>query len=298
MQTCKVDEDARACALDSLPIGASVLVVPPSSANAQCLNGEAYAFQVTRGGDAAATDKVHIALQGGGACWTSKRGSFVPGCTQSLTPLQLSQLSQLPPSDETRIDILYCSGDVHVGETERYRGRANVQSVLDWVAQQQTLMRDVQQIHLSGCSAGALGLQMLAPEMVRQLRQLRQLAPASDADIRVTLDSFVGVFPPDAVPQLLQQYGLAPQASVEQILSDTLAQLPDVSFVQWNSTHDAVQIGFYDAVGVTLEGAAPRTVTPEQWAREAHDQMARVAQAHGNYSFREIPGARHCFGPH
>lgn len=285
MQTCKVEEDKHACALDSLPVGKSVLVVPPSSANARCLNGDAYAFQVTRG---ETPSKLQVALQGGGACWTSKRGAMVPGCTQSITPMQFQQPL---PTDETRIDILYCSGDVHIGETERYRGRANVQSVLDW-ARQQTMLRDVQQLHLSGCSAGALGLQMLAPDMVRQL------APASEAEVTVTLDSFVGIFPPDAVPQLLQQYGLAPRASVEEILSETLAQLPDVSFVQWNSTHDVVQIGFYDAVGLTLEGAAPRTVTPEQWAREAHDQMARLAREHGNYTFREFPGARHCFGPH
>ena len=73
--------------------------------------------------------------------------------------------------DYTIVHVMYCSGDIHGGNSERpykddagenvqQKGLINTQSALDWVLQQQEnggLASKLSSLVITGCSAGSLG---------------------------------------------------------------------------------------------------------------------------------------------
>jgi hypothetical protein len=73
--------------------------------------------------------------------------------------------------DYTIVHVMYCSGDIHAGNSVRpyddnageavqQKGIVNTQAALDWVLQQQKnggLASELSSLVISGCSAGSLG---------------------------------------------------------------------------------------------------------------------------------------------
>ena len=138
-----------------------------------CSDGSAYKF-LTRQGD---PSKLVVYLQGGGACW------FRGNCDPAMKPTYNINLAQLrgyqtgifnldnpsnPFKDHTVVFAPYCSGDVHIGASDTeypglepdqppltiyHRGRANMQTVLDWTYANVT---EPETIFVTGSSAGAI----------------------------------------------------------------------------------------------------------------------------------------------
>lgn len=156
--------------------------------------------------------KVHFYFQGGGACW-DRASTWAHFCSQTASPINGNNgifdpnNAENPYADYTVIAVLYCSGDVHIGnvtqnyDTEPESGIPTVQSgyinsisTATW-AQQQGL-GTLDHLVVSGSSAGALGTQAAAdfiPEFVESNQ------------VSVIIDSYVGVF--DCLGPLLERYG-------------------------------------------------------------------------------------------
>ena len=134
-------------------------------------------------------------FQGGGSCWNQATtlSSGVEGskvyCFTDAEPWPVYGV--FDRSDHrnsyaayTIINILYCSGDNHVGNAVRnytdnsggaviQKGAANVEAVLDWIESQQTngyLSEQLQDLVIMGCSAGSLASQVWGNEIIRRLK--------------------------------------------------------------------------------------------------------------------------------
>lgn len=98
------------------------------------------------------------------------------------------------------IIVLYCSGDVHAGNTTRnYNeygttnpavqvGALNTIAVLDWLSAQN--LGELDELIVGGTSAGSVGAQVWSDYIIDHI-------PASK--VAMLFDSFAGVFPPGAV---------------------------------------------------------------------------------------------------
>ncbi len=140
-----------------------------------CATGTPYAFHVKPG----AREKVMVFLNGGGACWTGDH------CDPTVEPTTYVPSAQLPHNDPrtrggafdldndenpfrdwSQVFVSYCTGDIHLGANDKtyeksdgstvtihHRGKANVQSALDWVSAN---LDAPETIFVGGGSAGAV----------------------------------------------------------------------------------------------------------------------------------------------
>ena len=158
--------------------------------NTACANGEDYLFHVRR----AATDKVMIFWNGGGACWnghmcdpansSSDMNSGMIYRTQPTAeygndPRTLDGAFALnntenPFRDWSQVFVTYCTGDVHLGArdtsyqkkdgsniTIRHRGRANSEAVLDYVSANYP---ELERVIVAGASAGGIAAPFYAAQ--------------------------------------------------------------------------------------------------------------------------------------
>lgn len=93
-----------------------------------------------------------LAFQGGGACWDMV-STDAGLCTTDAVPNKPNGVFDRSDSlnaykDYTIVNVLYCSGDIHGGDSVRdytddagvlieQKGLVNTQAVLDWVVAQQ-----------------------------------------------------------------------------------------------------------------------------------------------------------------
>jgi hypothetical protein len=304
-ESCNIDEHSR---------DESYLILPGGKTRCIYSNSSPYAFQVIPG------DPDHLLLyfQGGGACW-NKQSTFAGLCkanvsTQSYVGVFDRDNEQNAFRNYTIVHISYCSGDIFIGNVTRdYRdkkgkpvvqvGLLNVQSVLDWIKSQMAnggLFPYMTELVLMGCSAGSLGSQLWAPEILKQIPFKRAA---------VLPDSYVGVFPEGTVGPILYDYGFCESG----FLSDDLYQkcinktievvdigleyLPKIkpvpiSFIQ--SKTDAMQIAFYIAVAGT-ENINPPTINPYEFYNETNKIFAAYNQANENFLTYLVDGDQHCF---
>ena len=158
--------------------------------NTACANSEDYLFHVRR----AATDKVMIFWNGGGACWnghmcdpansSSDMNSGMIYRTQPTAeygndPRTLDGAFALnntenPFRDWSQVFVTYCTGDVHLGArdtsyqkkdgsniTIRHRGRANSEAVLDYVSANYP---ELERVIVAGASAGGIAAPFYAAQ--------------------------------------------------------------------------------------------------------------------------------------
>ena len=88
------------------------------------------------------------------------------------------------------------------GEEVSQQGAANVQATLDWVKSQDSYFEKFSSLVLMGCSAGSLGVQAWAHEILAQLGDKYGFDDAA-----VVPDSYAGVFPPDSQSQTIMDFG-------------------------------------------------------------------------------------------
>jgi Pectinacetylesterase len=149
---------------------------------ALCGNGSQYKFFVNY---SETSDEVVVAFEPGGACWdydscTGKNGvrgaanpDGIPDGHMTLmgaiVPLFRRKDEDNPARDWNQVFVPYCTGDVHTGNASvtyedpsgeeppiefHHNGHANVQAVIDWMAEEFPTMP---RLMVTGCSAGGAG---------------------------------------------------------------------------------------------------------------------------------------------
>lgn len=110
------------------------------------------------------------------------------------------------------VQVLYCSGDIFVGDVTRdyndgqgkpvvQKGVANAQSAVDWVLSQQksgALASKFEELVVMGCSAGSIGAQAWSSTVLKSLAWKKAA---------VVPDSYAGVFPPGSQGPLIASFG-------------------------------------------------------------------------------------------
>jgi len=270
---------SESCALNSFPVGKSVQVFPVGGPDTPstpvCLHGAPYSFQVIRGTD---KSKLLVHFQGGGACW-DEASLALGACSSTAEPVPNEGIFDKRSLKNryrsyTVISILYCSGDIHMGNYDwssimfgkiYQRGQVNVQIVLKYIQKQINaghIQKNLDSLMLTGSSAGSLGLQMWSGHLLRTLPKRNRVA--------VVPDSLAGVFPTNSVAPLLKNYGacdlltqltpalatltercLRGNVSVETIFLSNMREFPKVPFTFIQSKEDAIQLEFYDGVDLT-----------------------------------------------
>ncbi len=138
-----------------------------------CSDGTPYRFLVRLANPA----KLHFHLQGGGGCWSRETcdPQMQPTYTMNTEDLRVPNdgvfdfsNKENPLYDYSVVYASYCTGDIHLGATDRvydpaaagqdpltihHRGRANVEAALQWTYTQLSAPKE---IFVSGSSAGAL----------------------------------------------------------------------------------------------------------------------------------------------
>lgn len=313
--TCCNLTATQGCALNSLPATGSSLVLP--GGNTRCIfsTSTPFAFQVYRGD----TDKVLFYFQGGGACW-DKASTKSSLCTTDSSPSGSSGVFdktnvQNAYKDYTIVQVLYCSGDVHGGDTTRpyddsagqpvqQQGLANAQATLDWVKSQQAsgqLAASLTDLVVMGCSAGSLGAQLWYDQIASTLKYSK---------VAVVPDSYAGVFPPGSQGPLIKDYGfcksgfLSPELTQQCNNGDITLQAIDLEFMKKNphipvsfiqSKTDAVQISFYIAIGASTPNTTA-SITPAEFYNQVN-QIFELYNPNDNFVSYLVNGNQHCFTP-
>jgi hypothetical protein len=305
----------ESCSLDSLPSTGSSLVLPGGDTRCIFSYSTPFAFQVYRG----ASDKLLFFFQGGGACW-DKASTAANFCTTDSSPSGSSGVFDKTNDlneykDYTIVQVLYCSGDVHGGDTTRpyddkegvpvqQQGLANGHATLDWVQAQQAsgqLAAELTDLVVMGCSAGSLGAQLWFDQVAAALNfQKAAVVP----------DSYVGVFPPGSQGPLIEDFGfcksgfLSPELTQQCLDGDITLQAMNLEFMDKNkdmpvsfiqSKTDAVQISFYIAIGATTPNTTA-AITPTEFYDGVND-IFELYNPKSNFVSYLVDGSQHCFTP-
>ena len=222
--TCDLGDLDNDCQLDTLPVDTSTLINPSEEFGTSCIDGGNYHFQVFPSPHLTDTDMkndVLIYFQGGGACW-DKLSYDMSLCSktagaQATTGLfcrngSCNSKETNPYEDYTIIHVTYCSGDAHVGQTDRpewskrhnvtQRGAPNAQSAIRYITSQRVLMEQgVGKLAIMGCSAGSLGSQAWADEVLYEMDDI-----GFESSV-VIPDSYAGVFPEGSESVTIKDFG-------------------------------------------------------------------------------------------
>jgi len=210
--------------------------------------------------------KLHIYLQGGGACW-DRPSTWAHFCSTRIGPethtsgIFDANNAANPFADFTVVAVLYCSGDVHIGnKTQDYDdepesgypakqyGQYNTRATLDWI---HANFGALDQLLFSGSSAGALGVQAWAKIILEEFPARNQ---------QVIVDSYAGVLPCQG--PIIHHWGVCSSAlvayfpaylhrkcqekylEVYDITPTALVAFPKVPFAFLQSKFDATQMSF------------------------------------------------------
>ncbi len=182
-----------------------------------CARGTPYSFFAHPGNPA----KLVVYFQGGGACWSG--GTCSPGGTfdDSVEADELDAYQGIfdfanpenPLLDYSFVVIPYCTGDVHIGAADAqfatdagtldiaFDGFTDAAAVLDWTYANYT---SVEQLIVTGSSAGSIGAVFNAPYVLDHYREARAL---------VFGDAYLGIIPDDWIGLATLGRGCQPAAA-------------------------------------------------------------------------------------
>lgn len=325
-QKCGVDADhicnmtlvgEAGCGLANITGNTRVNIV--TGGETQCLNSSSeYFFHVTQ----ASTSKLFIWFQDGGACWGNnitsdsacaanpEKRDFV--YYASVNPVTYTggifnrtedddddddkndvDLDDVPFEDYTMVQVPYCSGDFHVGNTVRtyvnettgevieevnQKGAKNVEAVLKWVFEN---YGQVSKLVIGGCSSGAIGAQAWSGYVYQHYKTAR---PNDMPRMAVVLDSFTGIYP-ENFREILRDYNASAGAWASALPEDSKQKLSDGQLhfcevashfqaTMSNATFAAVQ-GAYDKVQTRYYNALARGANASYVTDETTPECAR-----------------------
>ena len=315
-----VDESASECYLSSsepclladMPEGASTLVY--TGGDTQCIfeDSTPYRFQVVRGDPG----KLVLYFQGGGACW-NEASTMLGLCSTDANPSSLIGMFSRDAEDNPRfwnhtfVQVLYCSGDVHGGNSTRSYvqhttggpvtqvGAINTAAVLDWLAEQK--LGTLDELVVAGCSAGSVGAQVWADVV---------LSTVPSRSSAMLFDSFTGLFPPTSQGPLIKDFGLcgsdilvawpeleakceANELTLQDMVGAWLGAHPDAPFAHLNSKTDEVQESYYVAIGA-LNRSLDAFITPRAYYKGINE-IYEGYHAFPNHVAFLVDSSQHCY---
>lgn len=237
-----------------------------------CATGTPYTFHV-RPGD---TSRVMVFLNGGGACWSdglcdigTEPTPYAPFAEMDANNPALmggafdASNPENPFREWTQVFVSYCTGDSHLGArdadfttsdgksfTHYFRGKANVQSALNWVYAYRPAATKV---FVGGGSAGAIASPYYAGILADHYPQ---------AEI-IQFGGGAGAYRAEAVSGLLETWGAFSEtpdwselaaldkskATTEDFYRVTASRHPDMRMSQFNNVDDSVQQQFLVLLG-------------------------------------------------
>ncbi len=260
-------------AAEEKPPAAAWTTITPGG-DTLCATGTPYQFQVRP----ADPSRVMIFLNGGGACWSGDLCDPAVGAN-AYTPLadmdsnnaatKSGAFDAVNPENPfagwTQVFVSYCTGDSHLGAkdaayttsagkqlTIHHRGKANVQSALDWVYANYPAP---DRVFVGGGSAGAIASPYYAGVVADHYPQAEIVQYADGA----------GGYRAGAVAGLLETWGTFTNMpdwpelaafdqatfTTEDFFRVTAARHPDMRMSQFNNVDDEVQQMFLALMGVT-----------------------------------------------
>ncbi len=247
-----------------------------------CARGGEFKFFV-RGGS---VNKIAIVFDGGGACWDALTCSvadqvFSPMVDETTTFLTEMgdgtgdyENAENPFKDWFTVFIPYCSGDIHWGNsvttygggdtgypevTIQHKGRANVQSALDWVYEH---FEAPERIVVTGYSAGSYGSIGWAPHIIEHYPDSNVVQIGDCGAGVITETFFEDSFPSWNATEIMPTWVEGLDVPIEQIkLQDFYIRLAnhytEQRFSQINTNNDENQRFFYTAMGGVDEDWSP-----------------------------------------
>ncbi len=214
----------------------------------------------------------------------------------------------------TIVHVLYCSGDVHAGNstrpyTDRQGGEVsqvgllNSQATVDWVKSQiaaGNLASTFSQLTVMGASAGSLGAQLWAEQVLKQLNW-KQAA--------VLPDSYAGVFAPGSLGPIIYDYGFCESGFLSPALYtkcinkqldlidmglEFQANTPTVPWGYLQSKTDVVQLAFYIALAATTR-SEPVLITPNDFYNGVNSIFGTYNAVSKNFITYLVDGDHHVF---
>jgi Pectinacetylesterase len=265
-----------------------------------------YEFYVRR----ADPRRVAVYFQGGGGCWNSRncgldgQRTFEASVDQSDQPWQGKGASGIfdvanganPLREFTIVMAPYCTADVHLGvRTARYetgdgkrldvnyRGLANAQRVMDWVA---ASYDDPQVLFVSGGSAGAIPSPIFASQLARRYPKARV----------VQLGDGAGAYRSARIAGLLAEWGATPALKHDPLFRDLdpasanfedfyvrAAGTPNLRLAQLNSADDQIQVFFLGQLGHQVSSLPPLL----------SGNLKQVREASASFRAYTMPGPMH-----
>lgn len=276
-----------------------------------CSRGTPFRYLV-KGGD---PRRLVIDFQGGGACWNeltcSAAGAIfneeapdentVRGALQAgvLGGLYDASDPDMPLREHTLVHIPYCTGDIHWGNavteyraglTIQHKGWINARAVLDWVYDHYP---DVEEVVVTGCSAGAYGAILHSAYIAEQYRDARLAVIGDSGAGIITEQFFADSFPswgaadqlPDWIPPLQRPI-------TELTLADLYIAIanhyPQHRYAQYTTAFDENQIFYFQAMGGD----------PHEWPALMRARMATIRAGAENFRSYVPAGPVHCILPY
>lgn len=304
----------ESCPLSSLEADKTSLVFPGGETRCIFSTSTEFSFQVIPGDK----DKLLFFFQDGGACWDKLSTTKICLCNTDANPYALTGMfNRTNVENEFRshtvVNVLYCSGDVHVGNATRdyndkkgqpvvQSGLMNSQAVLDWVIAQQAtgdIAKTLTHLFVAGSSAGSLGAQFWAPEIMSKLKY---------TDSSVVADSFVSFFPNGTEGLVMQDWGLCTASLlpdefraacnsgtlvVEEVMQKFIGLISPAVLTFIQSKEDIVQFSYYYAVALSFGELS--LLTPHQFYEATSAILGRYSKAHNNLVVYLVNGDQHMY---
>lgn len=257
-----------------LPAGEWTMI--PTAGETICSNGDPYAFFVRPA--AMQSEKLLVHFQGGGACWfgaicdLQDSPVYDPVVDETDSPVYYDGIFNFenpenPFSDYNMVFVPYCTGDVHVGNSDttyavkrgeateeitiHHRGYVNATTVLDWTYANVT---DPETVFVTGCSAGSIPSPFYTQFIAEAYPDARieELGDASGSYRQPTLSATVfgqwgtlSILPENYSDETLETL------TFEDFYTHTAAMFPEISLTQYNAAEDEVQASFLQISGLS-----------------------------------------------
>jgi len=327
--------------------GGPVCRVDPQTGQVSCEPGDTeYSFFLKKGD----TDKLVIFFDGGGACWNANNCVNFPtyNTTVDETPALLAQVGGIadfqnpknPFKNWSMAFLPYCTGDVHWGSNDEeyvdafgslgkpgskvtihHRGFDNFQAVLHWLNshyaepkkhKKNKGLKDVEQLLVTGSSAGAYGAIMAFPYLRETMPKARAnlLADAgngvlSESFLIEALDSLTLVDTstwrvrqnmPSWIPGMSQVFSLGANGYPVAIINLISGYYPDSHVAQYTTAWDLTQIGFLNISQNINDPSVWRSPTPAvicEFNLRMRNFSYRLASDTPNYRYYIGSGTQH-----
>jgi len=295
---------AQQCTFSSLSGGAVTNLIYPGG-NTSCINSDAPFFFLVKKGS---SDKVLFHFQSGGGCVTQNDYN-----TNLCAPLPFVYGTgildvanqQNPYHGYTLVEVLSCSGDIHIGHKDsnffdakgqpaKQRGQDNTLATLNWVASQQKLgflSSTLKNLVISGSSAGSIGAQFWANEIIKKVKAINYAVMFDSFFIYLPLPFEMILFnainvcysPAYSLPVDLQVLCAANTLTFQAIGAYSIKQNPSTPFYAITSKFDAVQISY---------STYP---SPEDFFLELTKNVFEPWNAFPNFLLFAVDGTAHTF---